>query len=85
MGKAGNVEEPTSFTVLATLLPDYTEELIRNAKKLRNHKDDVQTGGETILLSQEWEEQLKEFSQLKSKYLTIHNCRDKGRMLQLLK
>ena len=49
------------FTVLATLHPEYLKDLILKSKRDRFAVNDEQQAGEAILISPEWEQQLKEF------------------------
>ena len=49
------------FSVLNTLHPDYTKELLLKCKEERYGIKGEQQAGEAILLDPEWETQLKEF------------------------
>ena len=46
------------FTVLHTLYPDETREMILKAKKLRIPGDSDETVAETIVIDEEWKQQL---------------------------
>ena len=49
------------FTVLATLHPDYVDDLLLKFKKDRFGADQGQSNKEAIVMSSEWVSQLKEF------------------------
>ena len=49
------------FTILNTLHPQYTNELILNSKKLRNTLEDEDAVKHTIEIDPEWEQELKAF------------------------
>ena len=55
------------FTVLATLHPEYTEQLLLNCKKVRYAVDETAEKKDAILMSEEWEHQLREFPQFSCK------------------
>ena len=55
------------FTVLATLHPEYVGDLLLKCKKDRFGADQGQSNKEAIVMSSEWESQLKEFPQFASK------------------
>ena len=56
------------FTVLATLHPEYLRDLILKSKRDRFAVNNEEQAGEAILISAEWEQQLKEFPQFARKY-----------------
>ena len=55
------------FTVLATLHPDYTDKLLKKCKQDRYGAEMESAKKEAIVMSAEWEQQLKEFPQFTSK------------------
>ena len=55
------------FTVMATLHPKYTDELVKKSKKDRFGKEVEVEQGEAIAITPDWEAQLKEFPQFTSK------------------
>jgi hypothetical protein len=58
------------FSILSTLHPDYTKELLLNSKKVRNSVTNEEQENNAITIDPEWESQLKEFPQFTSKYKT---------------
>jgi hypothetical protein len=58
------------FTILATLHPEYTRELLRKSKSDRFALNDEEQQKEAILIDPEWEAQLKEFPQFCRKYIS---------------
>ena len=55
------------FNVLATLYPQYLKDLILKSKSDRFAVNEGDTKNEAIILSPDWERQLKEFPQFASK------------------
>ena len=55
------------FTILNTMYPDYTNELILNSKKLRFDGQEEQDLQERIDIDEGWEEELKQFPQFARK------------------
>ena len=56
------------FTVLATLYPQYLQDLIKKSKLDRFSVEGEGSKNEAIVISSEWEQQLKEFPQFARKY-----------------
>ena len=55
------------FSVLSTVQPEYTEKLLLKSKEARYSLANADVKKETILMSEEWEAQLKQFPQFCSK------------------
>ena len=55
------------FSILATLHPEYTADLILNSKKVRFDGEDDEAVKEKIEIDPQWEEELKKFPQFASK------------------
>ena len=55
------------FTILNTLHPEYTHELILNSKKVRYTPEDEDAIKQTIEIDPEWEQELKAFPQFARK------------------
>ena len=69
--KGRNCNRGYFFNVLATLHPEDTANMIIRAKKVRVMKEEDGIQGDSILISPEWEEELKEFPQVASKLSLI--------------
>ena len=59
------------FSVLSTLHPEYTDQLLMKSKQLRNALDEDGENNEAIELCPEWSELLKKFPQAANKYLAF--------------
>ena len=56
------------FSILSTLHPEYTKELLMKSKQVRFAGEEEEQVQETIEVSDVWAEQLKAFPQFTSKY-----------------
>lgn len=63
------------FSILSTVHPGYTQQLLLNSKKVRNSTEGEEQQKQAIQIDPEWERQLKEFPQFTSKcYILMTEC-----------